>query len=185
MHDDVPDDDSPDGRRDFLLTVTGAMCAVGACAAAWPFVASLAPAPTLGEDAPPIEIDPAAIAPGTQRAFSWNGHPLFVVHRTEAELAALRDADPALLLDPRSLAPQQPENARNWHRSVVPAYGVYVGVCTHLGCVPAFRETSYRCPCHGSRFDLAGRVQVGSPARLNLLVPPNALAGGRLRVGNA
>lgn len=184
MHE--PADDDPTGaRRDFLLTVAGAMCAVGACAAAWPFAASLAPPPTLGEDAAPLEIDPATIAPGTQRAFSWNGNPLFAVHRTEAELAALRDADAALLLDPYSIAPQQPEDARNWHRSVVPAYGVYVGVCTHLGCIPAMRGAAYHCPCHGSRFDLAGRVYAGSPARLNLRVPPHAMVGTKLRVGAA
>ncbi len=170
-------------RRDFLLTLTGAMAATGCCAAAWPFIDSLNPPATLAGDAPPVTLDLGTVAPGAQHVLAWNGHPVFVVHRTAAELAALRDARASLLLDPASAAPQQPDWARNWHRSLRPAFGVYVGVCTHLGCIPSFEATFYYCPCHGSRFDLAGRVYTGSPARANLLVPPYAITGDVLRVG--
>ena len=169
-------------RRDFLVTLTGAMGAVGCCAAAWPFLDSLSPPETLGTPAAPVTLDLGTVAPGTQHVLSWNGHPVFAVHRTDAELAALREAG-ALLLDPQSHDPQQPDTSRNWHRSLLPAFGVYVGVCTHLGCIPSFEATLYHCPCHGSRFDLAGRVYAGSPARLNLLVPPHAIDGAMLRVG--
>ena len=151
-------------------------------AAAWPFVDSLSPPATLDADAPPVTLDLGTVAPGTQHVLSWGGHPVFAVHRTTAELAALREAGP-LLLDPQSHSPQQPDAARNWHRSLLPEFGVYVGVCTHLGCIPSFEATLYHCPCHGSRFDLAGRVYAGSPARLNLLVPPHAIEGLTLRIG--
>ncbi len=173
-------------RRDFLLTLTGAMGVVGCCAAAWPFLDSLSPPDTLDAAAPPVTLDLGTVAPGTQHVLSWNAHPVFVMHRTDAELAFLREAGTiATLLDPDSHSPQQPDAARNWHRSLLPAYGVYVGVCTHLGCIPSLEQTVYHCPCHGSRFDLAGRVYAGSPARLNLLVPPHAIAGTTLRIGPA
>ena len=177
----MPDETVPP-RRDFLLTLTGAMGAVGCCAAAWPFLDSLSPPETLGAPAAPVTLDLGTVPPGTQHVLSWNGHPVFAVHRTETELTALREAG-ALLLDPQSHTPQQPDTARNWHRSLVPAFGIYVGVCTHLGCIPSFERTSYHCPCHGSRFDLAGRVYAESPARLKLLVPPHAIAGTTLRIG--
>ena len=171
-------------RRDFLLTLTGAVGAVGGCAAAWPFLASLGPPATLDPDPPPVTLDLRTVAPGTQHVLSWNGHPIFAVHRTAAELVALQDAAAsALLLDPGSRSPQQPDAARNWHRSLLPAFGVYVGVCTHLGCIPNVDGVLYRCPCHGSRFDLAGRVYAGSPARLNLLVPPHGIDRMMLRIG--
>lgn len=177
---------APPPRRDFLLTLTGAMGAVGCCAAAWPFLDSLSPPATLETPAAPATLDLGTVAPGAQRVLSWNNHPVFVVHRTAAELAALRDpATDALLLDPQSHTPQQPDAARNWHRSLLPAFGVYVGVCTHLGCIPSLEATLYHCPCHGSRFDLAGRVFAGSPARLNLLVPPHEITGATLRIGAA
>ena len=186
MTDDADAPDPPPPRRDFLLTFTGAMAAVGCCAAAWPFLDSLGPAPTLSAPPPPVSLDLGTVPEGTQHVLSWHGHPVFVMHRTEPELALLRAAtDGDELLDPHSLTAQQPEAARNWHRSIEPAFGVYVGVCTHLGCIPDFERLLYRCPCHGSRFDLAGRVYRGSPARLNLLVPPHAIAGSVLRVGAA
>ena len=186
MTDDADHAAPPAPRRDFLLTLTGAMGAAGCCVAAWPFLDSLEPAPTLETPAPVVSLDLATVPAGAQHVLSWSGQPVFVVHRTATELALLQAATAGdQLLDPRSLAAQQPDATRNWHRSIEPAYGVYVGVCTHLGCIPAFERTLYHCPCHGSRFDLAGRVYAGSPARLNLLVPPYTIAGSMLRVGAA
>ena len=190
--DDAASPDPTPPRRDFLLTLTGAMGVVGGCVAAWPFLDSLAPPRALETALPPLRLDLGTVPEGAQSVLSWSGHPLFVVHRTAAEMAALRaatapsrDGGGDQLLDPRSATAQQPDDARNWHRSIEPAFGVYVGVCTHLGCIPNFSGSSYHCPCHGSRFDLAGRVYVGSPARLNLLVPPHAITGTTLRVGAA
>ena len=177
-------DETAPPRRDFLLTLTGAMGAVGGCAAAWAFLDSLSPPAALGTAAPPVTLDLGTVPLGGQHVLSRNGHPVFVVHRTDAELAFLREAGTvAALVDPDSRSPQQPDAARNWHRSLRPEYGVYVGVCTHLGCIPSFEGTRYHCPCHGSRFDLAGRVYAGSPARLNLLVPPHSISGMTLRIG--
>lgn len=176
----------PPPPRRFLLTLTGAMGVAGGCVAAWPFLDSLMPPRALEQPAPPVSFDLGTVPEGAQHVLSWNGHPVFAVHRTATELADLRAATGGSeLLDPQSLSAQQPDAARNWHRSLEPAFGIYVGVCTHLGCIPTFEGTLYHCPCHGSRFDLAGRVSVGSPARLNLLVPPYTITGTMLRVGTA
>ena len=188
-------------RRDFLTLLTLATASVGACAFAWPFLDSLGPANPGDPADAVVEVDLTKLAPGQQMVVVWRGHPVFVVHRTEQELHALQDA--ALLhdlRDPGSAELQQPDYAHNWHRSVVPEIGVLVGVCTHLGCVPRFRPGApgagggggsaiaeaggYGCPCHGSRFDLAGRVFTGAPAPYNLPVPPHSLPHpALLRIG--
>ncbi|WP_419728489.1 ubiquinol-cytochrome c reductase iron-sulfur subunit [Lichenicola sp.] len=175
-------------RRDFLTLLTVATASVGACAFAWPFLDSLGPANPGDPPDAVVEVDLTKLAPGQQMVVVWRGHPVFVVRRTADELRALQDA--ALLhelRDPASAQLQQPDYAVNWHRSIVPEIGVLVGVCTHLGCVPRFRPGAegnaspvaeaggYACPCHGSRFDLAGRVFTGAPAPFNLPVPPYSL----------
>lgn len=115
----------------------------------------------------------------------WQGKPVFIMRRTPEEIALLQDhALAEKLRDAESTANQQPAYARNWHRSLVPEYGVYVGICTHLGCVPGLNQPTgntadtcggYGCPCHGSKFDLAGRVYKGAPAPYNLPVPPYSM----------
>lgn len=185
-------------RRDFLTLLTMATAAVGAGAFAWPFLDSLNPAAMDDAGGAIVDVDLGRLEPGQQIVVVWRGHPVFVVRRTPEALQRLRDAAlRAKLRDPDSTQLQQPDYATNWHRSTVPEYGVMVGVCTHLGCVPRYRPVpdaapaaggwpgGYACPCHGSRFDLAGRVFVGAPAQYNLPVPPYSLSTSlRLRIGD-
>lgn len=174
------DESTVPGRRDFLGMVTTAGTVTGLAACAIPFVESLKPQDSAAAHQP-VEVDLSKLAPGQQMTTVWQGKPVFILRRTPEELARLQNA--ALnetLRDAQSEALQQPPYARNWHRSVVPEYGVYVGICTHLGCVPAYMPPTpaqdqtgfYACPCHGSHFDLAGRVLKGAPAPYNLPVPP-------------
>jgi ubiquinol-cytochrome c reductase iron-sulfur subunit len=133
----------------------------------------------------PISVDISQIAPGQQVQVFWRSRPIFIVNRTPKALKTLQE--PGLvdqLSDPNSDALQQPPYAQNWHRSVKPEYAVLVGICTHLGCIPSFFPDpnpttpaadwlgGYFCPCHGSKYDLAGRVFSGVPAPYNLPVPP-------------
>lgn len=192
-----PNDDAPEPvRRDFLSLVTIATAGLGACAFSWPFLDSLG-RPAARDDADAaVDVDLNTLSPGGQMVVAWRGMPVFVVRRTAAELHRLQQIEPQLLRDPDSTERQQPAYATNWHRSIAPEFGVMVGICTHLGCVPRFRPDAepasgstdrpggYACPCHGSRFDLAGRVFVGAPAQYNLPVPPYRLATpSRLRIG--
>lgn len=185
--DDTPpngqDQDNAAGRRDFLGMVTTAGTVTGLAACAIPFVASLKPQDSAAAHLP-VDIDLSKLAPGQQMTAVWQGKPVFILRRTAEDLAKLQN--PKLveqLRDAPSDALQQPPYARNWHRSLVPEYGVYVGICTHLGCVPAYTAPAaapdqtgrYACPCHGSQFDLAGRVFKGAPAPYNLPVPPHVL----------
>ena len=131
---------------------------------------------------PPVDEDEYPLQPGQQVDANRQGRPVFIVRRTAAQLEALQNPNLAdELRDPSSSANQQPAYARNWHRSIVPEYGVYVGICTHLGCVPTYMppqatgaeaDGGYICPCHASHFDAAGRVFKGAPAPYNLPVPP-------------
>jgi len=170
-------------KRRFLLIATSIWGGIGFAGTATPFVASMLPSERAKAAGAPVESDIAGLAPGSMRIIEWRGAPVWILHRTEAMLAELH-ADHALLSDPDSDVPQQPDYARNEFRSINPAIAVLVGVCTHLGCSPEFRPAEdkaamgqtwrggFYCPCHGSRFDLAGRVLRGSPAPTNLLVPP-------------
>lgn len=172
-------------RRDFLYITTAAVGAVGVGATLVPFIAQMNPdASTLAAGAP-IDLDLSKVQPGQQVVVRWREHPIFVVNRTPQILQVLQD--PKMidqLSDPDSDVMQQPPYARNWHRSVKPEYSVLVGICTHLGCIPGFNPQpnptspaadwmgGYFCPCHGSKYDLAGRVFRGVPAPYNLPVPP-------------
>ncbi len=184
----------PPVRRDFLTLLTVATAAAGAGALAWPFLDSLN-SPATGEAADmTVDVDLTPLAPGQQIVATWRGYPVFIVRRTPEALRQLQEAAlQTRLRDPLSAVPQQPDYAANWHRSIVPEYGVMVGICTHLGCVPRLRPPGeaagaaggYACPCHGSRFDLAGRVFLGAPAQYNLPVPPyRLLSPTRLRIGD-
>ncbi|HTQ82302.1 MAG TPA: ubiquinol-cytochrome c reductase iron-sulfur subunit [Pseudolabrys sp.] len=172
-------------RRDFLYIATAAVGAVGAAATLVPLVDQMNPdAATLAAGGP-VELDLSKVAPGQQVVVRWRNRPIFVTRRTDQLLKDLQSpALLALLSDPNSLALQQPPYAQNWHRSAKPEYGIVVGICTHLGCIPLFfpqpsatQPTAewpggYFCPCHGSKYDLAGRVFSGVPAPYNLPVPP-------------
>jgi ubiquinol-cytochrome c reductase iron-sulfur subunit len=126
----------------------------------------------------------------------WRRQPVFVLHRTAAQLQVLQESnDIRQLRDPNSEVLQQPEYAKNWHRSIKPEYLIVVGICTHLGCVPRYEPQpggtlgpdwlgGYFCPCHGSRYDLAARVFTGVPAPYNLPVPPHRfLSESKVRIG--
>jgi ubiquinol-cytochrome c reductase iron-sulfur subunit len=171
-------------RRDFLVLAATALGAVGAGAVAVPLISSMEPARDTLAAGAPVDIDISHIQPGQQIVVLWRSRPVFIMHRTEEELQKLQAAQDAnALRDPNSAALQQPEYAKNWHRSIKPEILVLVGICTHLGCIPGFNpqpggdlgpswQGGYFCPCHGSRYDLAGRVFAGVPAPLNLPVPP-------------
>ncbi len=180
-------------RRDFLYIATGSVAGVGALLAAWPFIDQMEPSTGVLAAGGPITIDLSAIAPGQQIVVSWRSRPIFIVNRTPAILAELRQ--PSLLdrlRDPSSHEMQQPDYAENWSRSIKPEYLVVVGVCTHLGCIPTFTPNpgtldttwpgGYLCHCHGSKYDLAGRVFQGVPAPLNLPVPPYHFANDTMLV---
>lgn len=172
-------------RRDLLKLITVATAAIGTGAVAWAFIDSMNPAADVIAAGAPIDIDLSKMSPGQQIVILWRGSPILIVNRPADALKTLQT--PALvsrLSDPNSEVMQQPPYAENWHRSINPEYAVMVGICTHLGCLPSyFPQPStdnpvpdwpggYFCPCHGSKYDLAGRVYSGVPAPYNLPVPP-------------
>jgi ubiquinol-cytochrome c reductase iron-sulfur subunit len=182
-------------RRDFLMLATGAVGTVAACAAIWPLLDQMNPAADTIAAGAPIEVDVSKIAPGQQIQVLWRGHPMFILHRTPEMLKLLQSKEMTdRLRDPNSANLQQPEYANNWHRSLKPEFAVLVGVCTHLGCIPALAEQpksvspdwlgGYFCHCHGSKYDFSGRVFKGVPAPYNLPVPPhNFVSDTKLRIG--
>jgi ubiquinol-cytochrome c reductase iron-sulfur subunit len=184
-------------RRDLLKLVTLATAAIGTGAVAWSFIDSMNPAADVIAAGAPIDVDLSRVAAGQQIIILWRGSPILIINRTPDALKTLQS--PAMvqrLSDPNSEAMQQPPYAVNWHRSVNPEYGVMVGICTHLGCLPGYypqpsKDTpvadwpgGYFCPCHGSKYDLAGRVYSGVPAPYNLPVPPYRFPNPKtLRIG--
>ncbi|MGH8689290.1 MAG: ubiquinol-cytochrome c reductase iron-sulfur subunit [Burkholderiales bacterium] len=182
-------------RRNLVVatSVAGGAASIGA---AVPFVASLWPSESAKAAGAPVEIDISSIPPGELKVFAWRGKPVWVIRRTPAMLEAIRKSDPRVS-DPKSEVPQQPEYAQNEFRSRKPDVMVVVGVCTHLGCSPKEKPADdkgemgaewlggFYCPCHGSKFDFAGRVYKGSPAPTNLVVPPyEFLSDNTLLVGS-
>lgn len=185
---------SPDNpnRRDFLYIATAAMAGVGAAAAVWPLINQMQPDASVLAAGIPIDIDISRIEPGQQIRAIWRGMPIYIVNRTATALSSLQNPQLlAMLRDPESTQLQQPPYAVNWHRSIKPEFLVLVGICTHLGCLPEFKPEGsvsgydgYFCPCHGSKYDLAGRVFSGVPAPYNLPVPPHHFVSDKiLRVG--
>ncbi len=184
------------GRRRFLTGATTVVGAVGAAFAAVPFVASFQPSERAKAIGAPVEEDISKLEPGQMTTVKWRGKPVWVVRRTQEQLASLA-TDEAQLRDPNSeVRSQQPPYAENEYRSIKPEYLVLVGLCTHLGCSPTYRpdvapedlgpkwKGGFFCPCHGSRFDLAGRVYAGVPAPTNLEVPPyKFLSDSRIIIG--
>jgi len=171
-------------RRRLLIGATAAVGAVGVAGAAVPFVKSWNPSAKAKAAGAPVTADISQLEIGQRAVFEWRGKPVWVVRRTPEMLAGLKQVE-GDLRDPNSEEDQQPEYARNATRSIKPEFLVLTGICTHLGCSPLFRpevaaadlgadwKGGFFCPCHGSRFDLAGRVFNGVPAPLNLVVPPH------------
>lgn len=183
------------GRRRFLTAATSVVGAVGAVYVAVPFVASLQPSARAQAIGAPVEADISRLEPGQIMTVKWRGKPVWVVRRTQVTLEALPSLDSSLR-DPGSEASKQPGYAQNEYRSIKAEYLVLVGLCTHLGCSPTYRpevapadlgpdwKGGFFCPCHGSRFDMAGRVFQGVPAPTNLEVPPyQFLSDTRLLIG--
>ena len=170
-------------RRKFLTVATSVIGGIGAVGAAVPFVASWNPSAKAKAAGADVEVDISGIAPGQLIRVMWRSKPVWVVRRTPELLSSL-EAHEDQLRDPNSENEQQPSFAQNRYRSLKDEYLVLVGICTHLGCSPqhlaegAFAEYAegvaegFFCPCHGSKFDMAGRVFAGVPAPLNLVVPP-------------
>ena len=172
-------------KRRLLIAASGLAGGVGVAAAAVPFVASLLPSERAKAAGAPVLADIRNLAPGALQVVAWRSQPVWILRRSEAMLADIR-ADDGVVSDPNSDVPQQPAYARNEFRSIKPQIAVIVGICTHLGCSPQYAppgeasglgpnwKGGFLCPCHGSKFDLAGRVLRGSPAPTNLVVPPYA-----------
>lgn len=168
-------------RRKFLTTATIATGAVGTVFAAIPFIESWSPSERALAEGAPVEFDLSKLEPGQMALPLWRRQPIFVVRRTPDMVRRISGHDPELK-DPGSKDSEQPPYADNALRSRTPEFLVLVAVCTHLGCLPKERFDAgdlypawpggFWCPCHGSRFDLAGRVFDGSPASINLRVPP-------------
>jgi len=163
--------------------------------AAVPFVTSMWPSERAKAAGAPIEVDISAIAPGELKVFEWRGKPVWVIRRTQEMLESIAKST-GQLTDPKSEASRQPGYAENEFRSRKPEFMVMEGVCTHLGCSPQMKRADakgemgeewvggFYCPCHGSKFDYAGRVYRGAPAPTNLTVPPyEFVSDGTLLIG--
>lgn len=176
------------GRRRFLIGATAAVGGAGALFTAYPFVDSMEPSARARALGAPVEVDTARLAPGDLVTVGWRGKPVWVMRRTPAMITALEAANP-VLADPMSRKSAQPAGCDNPTRSLKPDLFVAVGVCTHLGCSPTLRLNDaalneelhgpggFYCPCHGSKFDLAGRVVKDMPAPTNLVIPPYEFTG--------
>jgi len=181
------------GRRRFLTAATSAVGVAGVVGIAVPFVGSWNPSAKAKAAGAPVKADISKLEPGQMVVVEWRGKPVYVVNRTESQLQEL----PALndqLKDPDSLVSEQPDYIKGIDRSIRPELLVIVGLCTHLGCAPKFRpevgaadlgadwQGGFFCPCHGSKFDLSGRVYSGVPASANLVVPPYSFEDDKILV---
>lgn len=190
------DGSAHDAERRQVVLLAAAVTGVGMAAAAVPFVSSFAPSERARAMGASVEVDISDIPPGGIKTVEWRGKPVWILRRTPEMLAGLAVLD-AGLADPDSRKDQQPDYARNPQRSIKPEVFVGVGICTHLGCSPnqvpagtgnpslgADWSGGFFCPCHGSTFDLAGRVFKNKPAPTNLEVPPHRyIADGTLLIG--
>ena len=176
------------GRRRFLVAATSVVGAAGAVGVVTPFLKSWNPSAKAKAAGAPVKVNISKLEPGQQIIYEWRGKPVFVVRRTQEMLDELPAQD-TLLRDPKSANSDQPAYATNEYRSRKDDILVLVGLCTHLGCSPKYMpevrpmefdenwQGGYFCPCHGSKFDLAGRVYKGVPAPTNLIVPPYSFEG--------
>ncbi len=172
------------GRRRFLTATTAVVGGAGIAMAAIPFIKSWQPSARAKTAGAPVEAEISKLELGQMVMFEWRGQPIWIIRRTQAQLDVLSSLDPQLK-DPKSeVTEQQPAFAKNEYRSEKPELFVVVGICTHLGCAPKLHaelkpepfdpdwKGGFFCPCHKSRFDMAGRVYDGVPAPTNLVVPP-------------
>jgi ubiquinol-cytochrome c reductase iron-sulfur subunit len=194
---DVMSNDVNDGRRRLLTTVTTGVGLAGATALAVPLVASMKPSARALAAGAPVEVDIEDLAPGQMKVVEWRGKPVWILRRDKAMLADLEKVVSELSDPDSAVAEQQPVYAQNATRSIRPDVLVVLGVCTHLGCAPTKNfETGapsglgddwvggFFCPCHGSKFDLSGRVFKNVPAPTNLVVPPHSyVADNRILIG--
>lgn len=170
-------------RRRLLVASAAGVGGLGAAAIALPMIVSMSPSARAKAAGAPVEADISKLVPGQLLTVEWRGKPVWIVNRTEETLQRL-DASKDRLSDPDSEVEMQPVYAQNAARSIKPEYLVVIGICTHLGCSPSYRpeiappdlgdqwDGGFFCPCHGSKFDLAGRVYSGVPAPYNLEIPP-------------
>jgi ubiquinol-cytochrome c reductase iron-sulfur subunit len=185
-------------RRRFLTAAATIVGGAGAAAAAVPFIVTMAPSARARAIGAPVEVEIGDLQPGELKRVKWQGKPVWILRRDPAALTSLAELA-GELRDPLSEKEQQPDYARNDHRSIRPEVLIVVGLCTHLGCSPTYvpREDGaahglsgdwkggFFCPCHGSRFDLAGRVYKDVPAPTNLVVPPHQYLGeSRVLIGD-
>jgi ubiquinol-cytochrome c reductase iron-sulfur subunit len=193
----MADNELDHGKRRFLVAATGVAGGIAGAAAAVPFVVSMLPSERAKAAGAPVEADIGNLAPGEMTRVEWRGKPVWIVRRTQEMLESVKQNE-GKVADPRSERKKEltPEYARNEFRSIKPEYLVVVGNCTHLGCSPvdkfkaqaeAFEadwKGGFYCPCHGSLFDLAGRVYKNKPAPDNLEVPPHKfLSDSKIVIG--
>jgi ubiquinol-cytochrome c reductase iron-sulfur subunit len=183
-----------DKTRRNLVVATSVVGGAASVAAAVPFVASMLPSEKARAAGAPVEVDISRIAPGELAVVEWRGKPVWIIRRTKEMLESLKAVTPRLV-DPDSKSSIQPPYAKNDVRAEKAEWMVMEGVCTHLGCSPQMRPADakaemgadwaggFYCPCHGSKFDLAGRVFRGAPAPTNLVVPPYTLTETKLVIG--
>lgn len=192
----MSDSEKIDNTRRNLIIATSVVGGAAGVGAAVPFVASWWPSERAKAAGAPVEVDISKMEPGEMKIVEWRGKPVWVIRRTKEMLDSLK-AVTARLTDPGSKSSEQPDYARNDTRARKPEYMVMEGVCTHLGCSPQMKTADakgemggdwvggFYCPCHGSKFDFAGRVFKGAPAPLNLPVPPHAyLSDGTILIGD-
>jgi len=190
------DDGINKNRRRFLTTTATVIGGIGAVATTVPFITTMTPSARAKAIGAPIEVDIGDLDPGERKIVKWQGKPIWILRRSEQSLATLAELD-EIVRDPDSEVAQQPAYAKNEYRSLKPEYLIVIGLCTHLGCSPSYVSADdehelgddwkggFFCPCHGSRFDLAGRVYKGVPAPTNLLVPPHQyLSNTRILIGD-
>jgi ubiquinol-cytochrome c reductase iron-sulfur subunit len=182
------------GRRRFLTATTAVVGGLGAAAVAVPFIKSWNPSARAKAAGAPVEVDVSKLEEGQMVRVEWRGKPVWVVRRPQSIVEALQEHDDQLR-DPSSTQEQQPNYAQNGYRSIKPEFFIAVGICTHLGCSPTYLPDSFSeqvhgvksgffCPCHGSKFDMAGRVFQGVPAPLNLVIPKHMyLSDSRIIIG--
>lgn len=176
-------------RRNFLTLLTASSVTIGGVVCTWPFLNSLNTQNTTITHSY-IDVDISSLKEGQQITVMWQNHAVFILRRSAQSLKLLQDKELLIRLrDPNSKDHQQPSYTQNWHRSIQPEIAVLIGSCTHLGCVPTLHLGNalggyYHCACHGSKFDLAGRVYNNMPAPYNLPIPPyHMLKSDILRIG--
>ena len=185
-----------DNTRRNLIVATSAAAGAAGVGVAIPFAWSWWPSERAKAAGAPVEADISNIAPGELAVVEWRGKPVWIMRRTKEMLEAVKKVDDKVT-DPKSEVPLQPEYAKNEYRSIKPEFLVLIGICTHLGCSPQQKSAEakgemgadwaggFLCPCHGSKFDLAGRVYKGAPAPVNLEVPPHSyVSDGSILIGD-